>query len=150
MKKVLKKIAVVAFAMVMLIGGTNAHKAYAQSLSNVASSGGTHGKMYYDLSTESSWRYMGISTYRLCAKSTQRRAFDGNTTLPISSISYSAAIYLEAGGTSTSSASFTSVDATWYSSEVPESLVIDASEKGYVTHSIYSSYYGSITKTLLN
>ena len=150
MKKVVKRIAVTVMAMVMLIGGTNAHKAYAQSAYNVASTGGTHGKMYYDLSTEGTWRYMGISTYRLCAKSTQLRAFDGNTTLPISSINYSAAIYLETGGTSTSSGKFTSVDATWYSSEVPESMVTDDLEKGYVTHSITSLYYGSITRTLTN
>lgn len=149
MKRVIKRIAVTVMAMVMLIGGTNAHKAYAQSAYNVASSGGTHGKMFYNLSTESAWRYVGVSMYCLCAESTQRRAFS-DTTLPISSINYYAAIYLEEGGISPSSANFTSTDATWYSSGVPESMVTDDSEKGYVTHSITSLYYGSITRTLPN
>lgn len=149
MKRTFKRTFAALIAATTLAVGMSGMSASAQSVSNCGSTGGSYGSMYYTLSTTSYYSRNGIDFYQLKATSTQTLPYGGSY-LPITAINYSACIYLESGGQSISSASYSTRDATWYSREVAETAVIDATEKGYITHNITSQYYGSITKTLTN
>lgn len=149
MKKVLRKALVMVLATAMLVTCSEMRMAHAMEYYDVASTGGSYGTMYYNLSTEDDYYYIGTTMYRLKATSIQTLP-NGGAYVPISSITYNAVIYLEAGGTSSSSASFTYRDASWCSNGVEESAVTSSVEKGYVRHSITSNNYGSITKVVPN
>lgn len=149
MKRTFKRTLATLIASATMAVSMGSIAANAQSVSNFRSTGGSYGYMYYTLSTTNYYSRDGIDFYQLKATSTQTLPYGGSY-LTITAINYSACIYLESGAQNTSTASYSTRDATWYSREVAETAVTDATEKGYITHNITSQYYGSITKTLTN
>ena len=89
----------------------------------------------------------GVDFYYLQATTTQEKI--GGVVHPVDLTAFSATIRLASGGTNTSSGTSGTMNSTWSSNSVLNSAVTSNSNKGDITTTVYSVYYGSITNIKL-
>lgn len=135
----------------LLILATASICAYAESVYNISSTGGNLGKIYYNLSAGNKYSSPGGGSMYSITASAEQVADNTGSYKPISSVTFYHTIYLSSGSVNTGSRTVsTTKNASYTSQGVYEGAVTKASEKGCVTISIKSVYYGTLTRTLKN